>query len=105
MGRRKRTGSSYFRACFRLKINSSVINIPSAGASMQESHAAHRDELLSGKLGDKGDVEDDNALVVISMKRLKKLTEYMRCSTCGEVAQASITKKYFDCSACDMQQV
>lgn len=72
------------------------------------SAAAYRDKLLSGTLsGDEG-VSDDNALVVISVGRLKELLSGNSCDVCGEQAQSDIKKKHFDwevtvrCSTCDI---
>ena len=75
---------------------------------IQETAAAHRLRLLSGKLGDDEGGSDDNALVVISVGRLRELLSRKTCDICGEQAQTDIKRKYFDCEgkvkcvACDL---
>lgn len=59
--------------------------------------AIEREKLLAGKLVDEGDVDDDNALVIISIRRLKELLRGNTCDVCGERTNTSIEKKYFDC--------
>ena len=63
----------------------------------EETAAAHRLKLLTGKLSPQEDVSDDNALVVISVGRLKELLSGNSCDVCGEQSQTDIKRKYFDC--------
>ena len=56
-----------------------------------------REKFLAGKLADEGDVDDDNAVVVISIRRLKELLRGNTCDVCGERTNTSIERKYFDC--------
>lgn len=69
------------------------------------SAAAYRDKLLSGTLSDDEGVSDDNALVVISVGRLKELLSGNSCDVCGEQAQSDIKKKYFDWGDSEMQHL
>lgn len=59
--------------------------------------ASYRDRLLSGKVTAGGDVSEDNALLVISVGRLKELLGTSSCDICGETAQSEIRRNYFDC--------
>ena len=59
--------------------------------------ASYRDRLLSGKLTAGEGISEDNALVVISVGRLKELLGTSSCDVCGETAQSEIKRSYFDC--------
>lgn len=68
------------------------------GETRKGAPAAHRLRLLSDKLSGEEEVSDDNALLVMSVGRLKELL--MRnnyCDSCAEQAQTDIKRKYFDC--------
>lgn len=53
--------------------------------------------MLSDKLSVDEGLSDDNALVVISVGRLKALLSGNSCDVCGEQAETDIKRKYFDC--------
>lgn len=60
--------------------------------------AEYKNQLLSGKLSDNEDVNDNNAIILISTGRLKELLREEKYDTCGEQAQTSIINKYFNCT-------
>ncbi len=53
----------------------------------QLSAAQYRDQLLEVKLSDGGEGSEDNALVIISIGRLKKLICRKKREVCSEQAQ------------------
>ena len=66
-------------------------------AAAHVTSAARRNELLLEKVTATDEVSEENALVVISVKRLKELLSGKMCDVCGEETQTNITHMLFDC--------